>query len=118
MGLYAIFCISLINSTGGTHSARVLAASWPMDPHFPLPGSIGIDYKQFAEEVSHAEPNAPRKTLANAFLELEPENVRKQILLDRFLNEKFEEDIKQASKVTTTYQRIVPVFLCVLLLPK
>ncbi len=74
-----------------------------MDPHFPLPGSIGIDYKQFTEERSVETTAPPQKTLASAFLEVEPEDIRKQIILDRFLDEKFKEQIEEACKVKFTW---------------
>ncbi len=71
-----------------------------MDPHFPLPGSIGIDYKQFSEEAPFIKKaSEPQKTIASAFLEIEPEEIRKQVVIDRFLDEKFKEEIKEASQV-------------------
>ena len=72
-----------------------------MDPHYPLPGNMGIDYSQFAEDPKNT--SEARKTLANAFLDTEPEEFRKQLLLSQFLDEKFKEEIKEASKVIRCY---------------
>lgn len=78
------------------HTTQLLASSWPMDPHYPLPGNMGIDYHQFAEDAN--ETLETRKTLANAFLDTEPEEFRKQLLLSQFLDEKWKEDLQEASK--------------------
>ena len=72
-----------------------------MDPHYPLPGNMGIDYNQFAEDPK--ETSETRKTLANAFLDSEPDEFRKQLLLSQFLDEKVKEEIKEASKVLIGY---------------
>eukprot|EP00794_Sanderia_malayensis_P003013 gene3013-3471_t len=90
------------NKNDKPHSTQALAACWPMDPHYPLPGSIGIDYKQFSEEATFVKKAAePQKTLASAFIELEPEEMRKQIVIDRFLDEKFREEIEGATQVSS-----------------
>ncbi|XP_065052615.1 cobalamin trafficking protein CblD-like isoform X1 [Rhopilema esculentum] len=81
-------------------SVQALVASWPMDPHFPLPGNVGLDYGQFAEDQSGNNIKETRKTLANAFLEAESEEYRKQLVLSQFIDEKFKEEIQEASMST------------------
>ena len=94
--IFILFCSPLDKKT---HTTQLLASSWPMDPHYPLPGNIGIDYQQFAEDAK--ETLEARKTLANAFLDTEPEEFRKQLLLSQFLDEKWKEDLQEASKVAS-----------------
>eukprot|EP00112_Aurelia_sp_Birch-Aquarium-sp1_P022189 Seg6161.1 transcript_id=Seg6161.1/GoldUCD/mRNA.D3Y31 product="Methylmalonic aciduria and homocystinuria type D protein mitochondrial" protein_id=Seg6161.1/GoldUCD/D3Y31 len=84
-----------------THSPQLLAACWPMDPHFPLPGNVGMDYTQFAEENNSEKQKETQKTLANAFLDVEPEDYRKQLIINQFLDEKFKEDIQAALEPST-----------------
>ena len=70
-----------------------------MDPHYPLPGNVGIDYGQLAENKSTAESSETRKTLANAFLDTEPEDFRKQLIINQFLDEKFKEELQETTQV-------------------
>ena len=102
-----------------THSPQLLAACWPMDPHFPLPGNVGIDYTQFAEENNSEKQKETQKTLANAFLDVEPEDYRKQLVINQFLDEKFKEEIQAALEVcfTISFQISLTQFQYCVMLP-
>lgn len=76
-----------------------------MDPHYPLPGNIGIDYGQFAEDKCDPDSSVARKTLANAFLETEPEDYRKQLVINQFLDEKFKEEVQETSQVSALFSQ-------------
>ena len=56
----------------------------PKDPHFPLPGNVGI-------ELSH------RRTMAEALLELESDDIRRAVAIDTYMKdvaENYEEAVE------------------------
>lgn len=56
----------------------------PKDPHFPLPGNVGI-------ELSH------RRTMAEALLELESDDIRRAVAIDTYIKdvaENYEEAVE------------------------
>ena len=91
-----------------------------MDPHFPLPGNVGIDYTQFAEEKNSEKQKETQKTLANAFLDVEPEDCRKQLVINQFLDEKFKEEIQAALEVWLAIPVAILMipFPCCVILPR
>ena len=58
----------------------------PQDPRFPLPGNVGLDLGQFHSGGATA-PSDSRKSLAEALLEVESEDLRKNIVMDTFFKD-------------------------------
>ena len=61
----------------------------PRDPRFPLPGNVGLDLSQAASVTSPPEKveGSSRKSLAEALLELELEDIKKTVVMDTFLKD-------------------------------
>ena len=87
------------------HTTQSLAAHWPSDPQFPLPGTSAIDYTQFSEPIAEKDEDMrdQRKTLASAFLEIGSEASRKHAVLDQFLDGVSKENMNDASQVTNLF---------------
>lgn len=62
----------------------------PKDPHFPLPGNVGIDLPQ-------------RRTMAEALLEFESDDIRKAVAIDMYMKDVAEnyEEAVETEKSTT-----------------
>ncbi|XP_074622219.1 cobalamin trafficking protein CblD-like isoform X6 [Acropora palmata] len=59
----------------------------PKDPKFPLPGNVGVDLAQLPQAASFH-----RRTVSEALLDLESEDVRKAVALDCYVKDISEEN--------------------------
>ena len=66
----------------------------PRDPQFPLPGNVGVDLTQLKDKGSY------RKTVAEALLDTESEEIRKLVVFDTFLKDVAENKEASESHVT------------------
>lgn len=78
-----------------------------------MPGNVGIDYGQFAEDKMTGDSSETRKTLANAFLDTEPEDYRKQLVISQFLDEKFKEEIEESVQVWKIRKKFIELMLLI-----
>lgn len=61
----------------------------PQDPRFPLPGNVGLDLSQLpsGSAVAQTAHGDSRKSLAEALLDMESEDLRKNIVMDTFFRD-------------------------------
>lgn len=69
----------------------------PKDPNFPLPGSVGIDLAQLAQPDTE-DGGLHIRTVADALLDLESEDVRKAVVLDTYMKDVAEENYEDMSQ--------------------
>ena len=70
-------------------SDRRLGPFTPRDPNFPLPGNMGLDPSQRThQDILSPQPvqGSSRKTLAEAFLEVESDTAKKSLAMETFLS--------------------------------
>lgn len=76
----------------------------PKDPNFPLPGNVGIDMAQLPQP-SVTESGLHRRTVAEALLDLESEDVRKAVVMDSYMKDiaedNYQEMVAQTQKSST-----------------
>ncbi|KAL9967087.1 hypothetical protein ACROYT_G025250 [Oculina patagonica] len=58
----------------------------PKDPHFPLPGNVGIDLTQLPQPAT-TESGSHRRTMAEALLDLESDDIRKAVVMDTYMKD-------------------------------
>lgn len=58
----------------------------PKDPHFPLPGNVGIDLSQLPQPAT-TENGSHRRTMAEALLDLESDDIRKAVVMDTYMKD-------------------------------
>lgn len=84
--------------TSSNHLSKTsVTAAWNHDPSFPLPGNIGVDLKSMEKGVKNTasaddKPVPAYQSLAAAFFDLEDEEMRKNRILNQFVNETLEDE--------------------------
>lgn len=76
--------MNLLTAHQGNWPDARLGPFAPKDPHFPLPGNVGIDF-------SH------RWTMAEALLDLESDDIRRAVVIDTYMKdvaENYEEAVE------------------------
>ena len=58
----------------------------PKDPHFPLPGNVGIDLSQLPQRAT-TESGLHRRTVAEALLDLESDDIRRAVVIDTYMKD-------------------------------
>ena len=70
----------------------------PKDPNFPLPGNVGIDLAQLPQPAT-TDNELHRRTVAEALLDLESEDVRKAVVIDTYMRNIAEENNEETSQM-------------------
>lgn len=70
----------------------------PKDPNFPLPGNVGIDLAQLPQPAT-TDNELHRRTVAEALLDLESEDVRKAVVIDTYMRNIAEQNNEETSQM-------------------